>query len=439
MPQLKRNLGLVHCTLMGVGVILGAGIYALVGDATGMAGNAVWISFLLASVVALFTGLSYCELSSFIPKAGGEYYYTNRAFGQRTAFVVSWLMQIGIAVAAAAVALGFGGYFEKLIGWHQVLAASLLILVVAALLVYGIRETAWVAGICTAIELIGLGIIIFVGVPKLGSIDYFETATTGYSGVLAAAALVFFAYIGFEEIVQLSEETKNPTKLIPITILLSIIITALLYVLVAICAVSVVGWEALGQSEAPLADVAAAALGNRAFLIVSVIALFSTGNTVLILLMSGSRLLYGMAEDGTVPSRLATIHKTRKTPYAASVAVSVVALVIVLSLQDTALAANLTNFSLLIAFVVVNASVIALRFREPDVERPFRVPGNIGKLPVLPVLGVASSLLMIYYVDLKSILIGSGLIVFGLAIYLISRRSRRRSPTDSPPSPENTA
>ncbi|MGI9518184.1 MAG: APC family permease [Pirellulaceae bacterium] len=439
MPTLKRQLNLLHCTLMGIGVMLGAGIYALVGQAAGMAGNTVWASFLIAGVVAIFTALSYAELSSFIPKAGGQYFFARRAFGPLVGFIVSWLIQVGIAIGSAAVALGFGGYLEALTGIDKVWAASLLIAATACLLVYGIRESAWVAGICTAVEVIGLAIIVVVGLPKLGSIEYFETASAGHTGVWTAAALVFFAYIGFEEIVQLSEETVDSTRVIPLTILLSISITAVLYILVAICAVSVLGWQALGESDAPLADVAAVALGNQAFLLLSIIALFSTGNTVLIFLLSGARLMYGMAEDGALPRSLAKVHKTRHTPFVSSLVVSIAALIVVVVMQDITQVANLTNFALLFAFVVVNASVIALRFREDDVPRPFRIPGNIGKVPVIPVLGMVSSLVMIYFVGPKIILAGSGLIVFGLAVYLIGRPSRLRRSTDSPPSPEKTA
>jgi APA family basic amino acid/polyamine antiporter len=426
MPELKRSLGLVECTLMGVGVMLGAGIYALVGQAALLAGNTVWISFLAASIVASFTGLSYAELSSFIPKAGGEYYYVNRAFGHLVAFLVTWLLLIGIAVCSAAVALGFAGYLKAMVGTGEIWTASLLVVATAALLVYGIKESAWVAGFCTALELIGLAIIVAIGLPKLGTIDYLETADSGSSGMLAAAALVFFAYIGFEEIVQLSEETRDASKNIPRAVLLSIVITTVLYVVVALCAISVLGWEELGASASPLADVAAVALGHRAFLTLSVIALFSTANTVLILLMSAARLTYGMAEDGSLPRALAKIHKSRRSPYVATCAVAAVAIAMIVSLRNIAVVANLSNFSLLATFVIINASVIVLRYREPEAERPFRIPGSVGRLPVIPVLGVASSFVALLFVGWKVIVVGTALAAFGLVIYWCRIRLRRK-------------
>lgn len=418
-PELKRTLGLVECTLMGVGVILGAGIYALVGQAALLAGNAVWISFLFASLVATCTGLSYAELSSYIPKAGGEYYYTSRALGSLVAFLVAWLLVIGIAIAASAVALGFAGYLGALTEANPIWSSSLVVVAAAGLLIYGIQQSVWVAAACTVLELVGLVIVVLVGLPKLGSINYLETSPAGATGVLSAGALIFFAYIGFEEIVQLAEETRDPTRNLPTAVLLSIAITTVLYVLVAICAVSVVSWEQLGKSEAPLADVAAVALGHKAFLGLSVIALFSTANTVLILLMSAARLLYGMSEDGKMPKILATIHQTRQSPYVATIAVAALSVVIIITLKNISVVANLTNFTLLTAFIIINLAVVVLRYREPDTPRPFQVPGRVGRLPLIPIFGILSSLFMLSYVGMTSIVFGLGLAVAGCVLYFL--------------------
>jgi len=429
MPTLKQSLGVVECTLMGVGVMLGAGIYALVGQAALLAGNMVWVSFLAASIVAGFTGLSYAELSSFIPKAGGEYYYASRAFGHLVAFLVTWLLLVGIAVCSATVAIGFAGYLNAMMGTNEIWTATLLVVAAAALLVFGIKQSAWVAGICTAVELLGLGIIIAAGLPRMGSIDYFEAAAGGQSGILTAAALIFFAYIGFEEIVQLAEETREAPKNIPRALLLSIVITTVLYVVVALCAISVVGWQKLGASKSPLADVAAVALGHKAFLVLSVIALFSTANTVLVLLMSAARLLYGMAEDGSLPQTLAKIHETRHSPYVATIVVATLAITMIVTLQNIAVVANLTNFSLLATFAIINAAVVVLRFREPDTPRPFRIPGSLGKLPVIPLLGILSSLIMVLFVGWTAILMGTALATVGLMLYLIQCRLGKQRDT----------
>jgi len=421
MAQLRRALGLVECTLMGVGVILGAGIYALVGKAAGLAGNAVWLSFALAALVAGFTGLSYAELSSFIPKAGGQYYYAQRAFGNFAAFLVTWLLYLGLSIAVAAVALGFGGYFSAIIPVRPVHGAVLLIVAATAVLLYGIKQSAWVAAVGTALELFGLAMVIAVGLPRLGSVDYLATPPAGGLGVLSAAALIFFAYIGFEEIVQLSEEARNPTRNIPLAVLLSIAVTTVLYVVVALSAVSVLGWQRLGQSEAPLADVVAASLGQRASYALSMIALFSTGNTVLILILSSARLMYGMAQDGSLPRRLASVHRRRQTPHVATIVTAVLAIAVVLGFETIELAANLTNFALLTTFAVINAAVIVLRYKQPDTPRPFRIPGNIGKFPLLPLLGVASALLMLINVGYLAAVIGAMLCIAGALVFVLRR------------------
>ncbi len=410
---------------MGVGVMLGAGIYVLVGQASMLAGNAVWLSFLAASVVAGFTGLSYAELSSFIPKAGGQYYYARRAFGPLVAFLATWLLLLGVAVCSATVAIGFAGYLHAMFETDEIWSACLLVLAAAALLVYGIRQSAWVAGFCTALELLGLAIVIAVGLPRLGTMDYLETSTLGPKGILAAGALIFFAYIGFEEIVQLSEETRNATKTIPRAVMLSIAVTTVLYVVVALCAISVLGWEKLGASKSPLADVASFALGQKAFFVLSVIALFSTANTVLILLMSAARLMYGMAEDRALPQILAKIHETRQSPYIATCVVAVVAIVMIVSLRNIAVVAGVTNFALLTTFAIINFAVIMLRYREPDAPRPFRIPGSLGKFPLAPFFGVLSSIGMLAFVGWTAIVLGAFLTLAGLMLYGLTRWRRR--------------
>src|SRR3972149_9798419 len=234
--ELKRQLGLLEITLSGVGIILGAGIYALLGKATGLAGNAVWLSFAFAAFVAIFTGLSYAELSSMFPKASAEHQYTKSAFNKKPAFIIGWLIIFSGIIGASTVALGFGGYFSALFKVPVLTSAFVLIVILSLLLFYGIKESAWFAIISTLIETAGLIIIIFIGLPYLGKVDYFEMPQ-GLAGVFEASALVFFAYTGFESIVKLSEETKDPEKTIPRGLMLSVLISVILYIMVAISAV----------------------------------------------------------------------------------------------------------------------------------------------------------------------------------------------------------
>ncbi|MCK4335424.1 MAG: amino acid permease, partial [Candidatus Aenigmarchaeota archaeon] len=314
-PKLEREIGLWQAVLAGIGIILGAGIYVLIGKASALAGNAVWLSFLLSALVAVFTGLSYAELSSIFPKAGAEYVYTKHAFGRRIAFIIGWLLVISGFVFSATVSFGFAGYFESLFGFPYLLSAVVLIILLSIIIFYGMKESIWFAVIFTLIEVSGLIIIIFMGLPYLGSVNYFEFPS--FAGIFQAAALIFFAYIGFEQITRLSEETKKPDVNIPRALLLAIAITTVLYILVALSAVSILDWHSLGQSSAPLADVASQALGPNAFALLSVIALFATANTVLLILLATSRIMYGIGKSFSPGNLFARIHSKRHTPWVA--------------------------------------------------------------------------------------------------------------------------
>ena len=419
--ELKRELGLLEVTLSGVGIILGAGIYALIGKAAGLGGNSIWFSFALSALVAVFTGLSYAELASMFPKASAEYEYTRNAFGRRLAFIIGWLIILSAVIGAATVALGFEGYFNSFFKIPSFPSAFLLIIALSFLLFYGIRETARFAVLATLIETAGLIIIIFIGLPYLGKVDYFEMPH-GLTGVSQAAALVFFAYTGFESIVKLSEETKTPEKVIPKALMLAILISIVLYVLVAVSAVSVVGWEKLAASEAPFADLAFSALGSNAFILLSAIALFATANTVLLMLLGASRIIYGMADSLTLPGILARVHPSRRTPWIAIIATTIFS-VLFLFAGDITFVANVDNFTLFATFFVINASMILLRLKQPGMERPFKVPLAIGRFPVLPIVGLLFCVFMLMQLEAKVLLTGTALIILGGLLSMIDMRN----------------
>jgi len=418
--ELKRELGLFEVTLSGVGIILGAGIYALIGKAAGLAGNSVWLSFAIAALIAVFTGLSYAELSSIFPLASAEYEYTRQAFGRRLAFVVGWLIIFSGVIGASTVALGFGGYFLALTGLPVLPSAILLILVLSIILLWGIKISAWFAIVFTLIETVGLLMVIYIGLPHLGSVDYFEMPH-GFNGVFEAAALIFFAYMGFEEMVKLSEETRCPERNMPLALVFALAITIVLYMLVAVSVVSVVSWEALAASEAPFSEVAAEALGADAFVVISAIALFATANTVLLMLLAASRIAYGMAESSSMPDFLAKVHPKRRTPVAAIVVVMLLSMVFVFS-GDIAFVASANDFVLFATFVVINASLIYLRKKDPDRPRTFRVPLSLGWVPVLPVFGIISCIFLIVHLEEAAILLGSILAVVGGLLAVVGCR-----------------
>ena len=395
--RLKRELGLFQTTVCGVGIIVGAGIYVLIGIAAGYAGNAIWLSFLIAAMLAALTGLGYAELSSFFKGDAGEYDYTKEAFNERFAKLIGYLVLFTGVTTAATVALGFAGYLNSLTDIPIIVGAILLLCLMSYVNFKGIKESSWLNVIFTFLEIIGLLIVMVIGLKFIGKIDYMEM-NNGFTGVFKAAALAFFAYTGYETIIKLTEETKNPTKTIPRAIILSIIITSILYVLVALAAVSIVGWEELSISKAPLATVVGAAFGAMPalVLVISLIALFSTSNTVLMALLTTSRTIYGMAKEKSLPDKLSIVAKKNRTPWVAIVitlgASSVLAL-----LKNIEFIANLSNIFIFLTFAIINVSLIVLRYKKPNAKRKFMVPGNIGKFPVLIFLGVIASLFMLYY------------------------------------------
>ncbi len=419
---LRRDLGLTEATFAGVGIILGAGIYALIGKAAGTAGNAVWISFLLASLVAAFTGLSYAELSSRFPKDSGEYVYAQKAFSKKIGWLIAWLIIFAGIVSAATVALGFAGYFKVLFAGFitvpLVVAAIVLIAVFSFVNFYGIRETAKLNIIFTILEIGGLIAIIIFSIRFIGtrSIDYMEMAN-GWPGVFSAAALIFFAFIGFESIIKLSEETRNARKIIPKALILSIAISTILYILVVLGAITIMGWDELGRSSAPLADVAAIAFGSKAFLILSVIALFSTANTVLLILVTTTRMMYGLGNEYPKIGLFSRIHSARKTPWIAVIAVMATSMLFSL-IGDIKLIAEITNFSIFVVFAVVNAALIAIRNKLPCPDnRCFRMPLNIKNFPVLSLFGVVTSLFMLANLSYIAIVGGVIISIIGYAVF----------------------
>ncbi len=414
--SLRRVLGLWQTTLAGVGIIFGAGIYVLVGKAAAIAGAQVWLSFLVAALVAGITGLSYAELSSMYPKASAEYEYSKNAFGKRIGFLVGWLAIIAAIVSAATVALGFGGYLGALTGFPILWLAIGVIVACSYIVFRGIGISTDIAAVFTIVESLGLMAIIFIGAPHLGNPVLWDFSSFNPSSIFTAAALIFFAFIGFEDIVRMSEETKSPKKTIPQALVLAIIISSIVYVLVAASAVSVLGAEKLGASQAPLADVAAQSYGANAFFALAIIALFSTFNTILLILLSASRLVYGIGKDKELPEVVSYIYPKTGTPLYAILIVMVLAAFLA-ALGDITLVANATDFLLFLIFIVINASVIVLRYKEPHCERNFCVPGSVKQFPILPALGIGASALLASHISMDIAILMIAMVFAGLLYF----------------------
>jgi len=421
-------MGLFSLTLYGVGLTLGAGIYVLIGEVAGFAGNSMWISFVLGAIVAIFAGLSYAELSALFPKAAAEYVFVKNAFkSEFIGFQVGWLTAITSMIVGATVALGFGGYFSQFVDLPIVISAILLLVVLSMVSFIGIKQSAWANTIFALVTIAGLGIIIFLGITidVEEPIDYFD-APHGMTGIILAFVLIFFAFIGFEDMANVAEEVKKPKKTLPRAIILSIIITGVIYILVSLSAVRILNWEELSQSAAPLADIATRGLGSKGGITMSIIALFATASTVLITLVAGARILYGMAKSNSLPSIFAKIHPKTGTPWIAVIGILVTSVAFTL-IGDIVIVANIVVFAIVITFAMINLSVILLRYVKPEDQRPFRVPLNIGRFPILPLFGFIITVYMAMQFELEVILVGIGIIGSGCVFYLLYNRQKNKN------------
>jgi APA family basic amino acid/polyamine antiporter len=411
---LRRDLNLFDATLAGVGIIVGAGIYVLIGAAAGHAGNGVWISFIISAVVAFLTGLSYAELSSIYSDDSGEYSYVEHNFGKRLAFVVGYLVMLSLVLGAAAVSLGFSGYLNTLLNYnHLTLIAIVSILLFSAVNIIGIKQSMKLNILLTGLSILGLLMVIFLTLPKIGSINYMEI--TKLSGVFKAASLIFFAYIGFESVVKLSEETKNPRKTIPLALMLSLGISTILYIAVSISAISTIGWKQLSTSSSPLTDVVAAVMGSNAGLVVTIIAIVSTGNTVLLSLLAMSRMTYSMCKNYKKISFLSKINRFTKTPLNAIIMSAAFTIAFVL-IGELSIVAEITNFFVFVVFAVINLALIKSRYVKHRHEM-FHEPFNLGKFPLLALLGFFSVVFMMFHLEKIVLLLGSLLTGAGFFLY----------------------
>jgi amino acid transporter len=391
-PTLSRTIGLWQMVLYGSGSMLGSGIYGLIGQAAGAMGAAVWAAFLIALIGAGLTAFSYASLGSRYPRAGGAAYVTQRAYSHGLL-----THGVGIAVACSgltSIAAGARVIADNLVrlpaleAWPLTLLAVLYLFGLAAIVYRGIRESMWVNVTASLIEAGGLMLVIAVGFRYWGTADLFETPFSNPDAGMAVAlvfvvqgvVLTFFSFLGFEDTLNVAEEVKNPSRILPLGLLLALGVTAFLYVGVAITAVSVVPWRELAQAGAPLAEVmsrAAPWFPGWAFIALTI---FAVANTGLINFITASRLLYGMARDKRLPKSLAKVHPKRRTPHVAVAVILLVLLVLVLSGNVAELAAA-TVLLLLLVFSVVNSALVVLKLRPDEPKGRFEIP------IVVPILG----------------------------------------------------
>lgn len=382
---LKRELGLFQATMMGVGIIVGAGIYVLVGVAAPLAGNALWLSFALAGALALLMSLTYAELGSIYPRAGSSYYYAKEAFGSKTlGFLMGWILAVASMLAAATVALGFATYLNAFVPLPLQAGALALLAVLFVVNSRGIRQASGLNVVCTLAEVTGLLIVLYLAFSFAQPSLSFESPS-GFGGIASAAALVFFAYLGFETLAAEAEEMKDARRTLPRAILLSVVICTVLYVAVAVAYAALVPASEFADlaGKPALALAAGKAGGAAVVLLLSAIALFSTANTALVSLLGASRTVYGMARDKALPGFLSkTVHSVPLQAVAVSTAVAA-ALAFLGSIE---LAAEAGVMAMFVLFIVDNAALIKLRLEGARGE--FRAPFSVRGVPLTAVLAI---------------------------------------------------
>ena len=386
---LRRSIGLPLLTLYGLGTILGAGIYVLIGEVAGVAGYSTPLAFVIACCVASLTGLSYAELSSSLPRSAGEAAYVNAAFSR-----IEIAHAVGAAViltgidSAATMLRGLVGYFSVFAALPDAVVVGTGAVILFAISAWGIGQALWAAALVTIIEAAGLIYICVVadtGGTEIADTLYQMVTLTGadgIAGVVAGSFLAFYAFIGFEDIVNVAEEVKQPERSLPLAIVLSLVAATLIYFLVSTVAIMSVAPDDLAATQAPLALVAVS--GGQPGEPIALISLLAVTNGALIQIIMASRVLYGMADQGLIWNTFARVNPHTRTPLIATTTVAVAILVLALFFSLGELARFTSALALLI-FAMVNIALLRLK-RRTDHNPRFQVPGIIPRLALLACL-----------------------------------------------------
>jgi APA family basic amino acid/polyamine antiporter len=400
--RLKPTLSWPHLVAMGVGAIVGTGIYTLTGIGAGLAGPAVILSFLLCGVICACAAFCYAEMATMIPAAGSAYTYSYSVLGELIAWIVGWSLILEYTVAAAAVSIGWAGHAEALIvaaQWpvpnelmHGIAAGGLLnvpAVVIAAivtlLLILGTRESATLNIVLVLIKLSALVLFVVLAAQAFDSAHFHPFAPFGYGavaaasgknyGVLAAAAIVFFAFYGFDAVSTAAEETKNPSRNLTIGIVGSMALCTSIYIVVATVAVGALSYRDFSQSHdaAPLVYILQSLNHGSAAHIVAAAVVIAIPSVILVLMYGQSRIFFVMARDGLLPQSLAAVSRSRGTPVLMTTVTGLVVIALAATL-DLSQIVELANVGTLTAFIAVAVCMLILRVRDPNRARPFRVP-----------------------------------------------------------------
>ena len=442
---LRRTLGATNLVTLGIGAIVGAGLFSLTGIAAAdYAGPAVVISFVIAALGCGFTGLCYSELAGMIPSAGSAYAYAYAALGEVVAWIIGWDLLLEYAVGAGTVAVSWSSYVQSLLhGWgvdlpHWLTAApaaggavnlpaAAIIVALTLLLVGGIRESARVNAVIVVLKVAVVLTVIGLGAFYVQAANYHpfipdntgQFGAFGWSGILRGAGVVFFAYLGFDAVSTTAAEAEQPQRTIPIGILGSLAVCTLLYVGFAAVLTGMVNYRQMHGDAAPVAT----AIERTPFVWLQVTVklgvILGFTSVILVGLLGQGRVMFAMARDGMVPGVLGRLHPTRHTPMVAH-AVMMVLTGLLAGLVPVEALSRMTSVGTLLAFAIVCGGMLVLRIREPDRPRPFRVPGG----PAIPLLGIATCLLMMVFLPWQTWLRLGAWFVLGAAVYALYSHRR---------------
>ncbi len=427
---LKKVLGTPALFLMGLGAIIGAGIFILTGVASAdYAGPALVLSFVFAGLACLFTALCYAEFASMVPVAGSAYTYSYVTLGELFAWIIGWDLILEYTLIVTALAVGWSGYMVSIIttlginlppellnppgvsGGLINLPAVLIIGIISLILIRGTKLSSQFNSLIVMLKIFVVLLFIAIGVNYIHPANYHPFLPYGYIGIFKGAAIIFFAYIGFDAITTAAEEVKNPQRTYPIAILGSLVVASILYIIVTIVLNGMVPYYELGVA-APVAYALNSVGIHWADIVVSVGALAGLTSVILVGFFGQSRVFYAMARDGLLPPFFTKLHKTFKTPINGIMLVGVVAAVLAAFLPITDIA-ELVNIGTLAAFIMVSASVLVLRRTRPDIKRPFKTP----YLPWIPILAIISALGLVIELPSITLLRFVAWLAIGLTIY----------------------
>jgi len=414
--SLRRELSLIDAVSVGLGAIIGAGIFVLIGIAAGLAGPAVLLAVLISALSATFTALSFCELGSALPRAGGVYEYGHELIHPMAGFLMGWMWVSGNIVLGATASQGFGYYLSALVpGVSFRLAAAALVALVTLLNALGTKLSASVNNAFVAVKVGVLVLFSALGLLNVNPSNFHPFAPHGFAPVLQAAALFYFAYIGFPRIAVMAEELRDPERDLPRAILTALWSSAVIYLLVALAAVGVVGWERLAASTAPLED-AARMLG--AGWVVGVGGLVATFSVVLTSVMGQSRVFFAMARNREMPPTLSAVHPKLGTPICSVLLSGSIMTALVLALDISGLA-MVTSFLVLLSHTLTNIADLKLYLlgRKPPFKAPLR--------PLHAAAGAILSAVLAFSVEPRARAFGCAVLLAGALWYLLYTRLAR--------------